>query len=83
MDGNRELQLLREFDGLAAAGRLDAAAALGEEAIGEGSRRLALRLRLSATLIKLGRYAQAADRCSRRRSSSPPSRPNCGTRSPR
>lgn len=61
MNGVREQQVLREFEGLAAAGRLDAAAELAEAAIGEGSRRLALRLRLSVALLKLGRYAEAAD----------------------
>jgi tetratricopeptide (TPR) repeat protein len=60
VNGARETALLREFDGLAAAGRLDAAVAVAEDAIAEGSTRLALRMRLSAALLKLGRYRDAA-----------------------
>jgi tetratricopeptide (TPR) repeat protein len=61
MNPAREQSLLSQFDGLAAAGRLEQAVALGLAAVEEGSRRLALRMRLSASLLKLGRYREAGD----------------------
>jgi tetratricopeptide (TPR) repeat protein len=57
----RESAALREFDGLIASGRLEQAAERGFAAIAEGSQRLALRMRLSVALLKLGRYREAGD----------------------
>jgi tetratricopeptide (TPR) repeat protein len=57
----RESGVLREFDAHVAAGRLEQAAETGFAAIAEGSQRLALRMRLSVALLKLGRYREAGE----------------------
>ena len=61
MNAARDSARLRELDALLAAGRHDQAAELGLAAIAEGNQRLALHMRASLALLKLGRYREAGD----------------------
>ena len=56
-----ESSQLRELDALLAGGRHEEAAELGLAAIAAGSQRLALHMRVSLALLKLGRYREAGD----------------------
>ena len=61
MNQARDSVKLRELDALLAAGRHEQAAELGLATIAEGSQRLALHMRASLALLKLGRYREAGD----------------------
>ena len=76
MNDAREIALLRQFDASSRPAGTSRRSQLAEAAIGEGSRRLALRMRLSAALLKLGRYREAGDVIAAAAPLPPPSRRN-------